>query len=369
MKILDVKSLAKKYPVFLTELAHQYLQDNQPDKAEKTLNRYLKKHPDDSSGLIVKGLIEEYRSEYGQAEDTYRQAIEFDSKCRRAYIRLNALEQNRNDASDYWKKAIFKVDPLNPIVESLLSAFDSSEIPAKDETIDEAEKVIRDEIEGQSQEETIEEPSIKSEDEIGDKSLLEVYGGDLKKSQDNSGEALEKISELLDQSGLNNLLSEFTAKMGEEPEESPQLDEELQDVIEGENSDTGLLDEVELKCLGEEEPEITAEKEEKEPNSEAELEGESDTETEVSGKLPEKPHDEYYEELSKLYCEIKTHQEKRSPGSESKTEKEIATATLGKLYAAQGEYEKALKIFHSLPEQDQNKYRDMIDKIRNSMIE
>jgi len=111
--------MAKKHPAVYKELANHFIENGEFRKAKKALMQYINEYPDDHSGLIVKGLLEEKQMHYDDAEKIYRVILNADPRNIRALSRLVNLENMKRSPSDFWKKRLLQVDPLSPLVKEL----------------------------------------------------------------------------------------------------------------------------------------------------------------------------------------------------------------------------------------------------------
>lgn len=340
MKEPSLKSLSKKYPALLCELAHSYLDEGRQEKAMKTIERYLDKYPDETCGLLVKGLVEEYLGEDKESEVTYRHIIDLDSKCRRALVRLNSLERNSGSASDYWKKSLFIVDPLSPIAKNILNSRDwtAPDAPASVEAENEQPVPVQTPEEESASLDTveIEEEKADSGPETDEESILteqdEVDG-----LIQQSSKSFEEISEPAGEVGAPSTAVD-AGKSSPEEEMKPDTHSEVVDEIDN----GGLLDATDDR------------------------ESDSGGQPDEGYRLPERlDRSDELRELAQVYQEIRNHGKNDEPNLKRRNEKEIQTGTLGELYAAQGQDKKAMKIFNLLPEKERGKYRVVIDKIKN----
>ena len=363
--IKTLEKNAKKYPILLDELAHAYLEGGLGDKAFKIIEKHLKKYPKNVTGLLVKALAHEDVGEAEEAERLYREIIDLEPNNIRAITRLASLEDDKSDASDYWKKMLAAVDPLCPWIQAV-------EVKGKkEESIDEMDTA-------KGWRESFEEEAVGASDatEGGESVSAEpVQEGDISLDEEIG------LDDQFDERLLKDLEElEADEAAGEEStgrEDEERLMEEETAIPDEIDLDDAILEEAELPdetALSDLTEDAIAEEDALIEESET-LISADETETMVdvseSEELPPvedngdySPSPAEMSELQKVYQEITDNSETKGTGSADRT-KNLNTVTLARLYKEQGDFARALEVYQALPEETQTECQTEIDELRN----
>jgi len=365
--IKQKEKLSKKFPELLTQVAHYYIEEARLHKAVKTVGKLLNKFPDDINGLLLIAMIQEKQGQFDEAESSYRNVIEIDPKNIRAITRLANLEELRPDTSDYWKRNLFLVDPLSPLVKGLRITEKIEEI-AVDETVS---------ADGESEDLANAEPPIEEEQIPLDADLLQGIEG------------------IYDSAGIDTMQKPDVIDISLQKEEVIPAEDTVEtaaDSIEDASSDTDSTIEPEDE-LGDSAAAVS-----KAPSQDEYIETtpppalESDTleldsggiqELDIPGteeldELPPEPEPvgEKYtpfpsevDELQRVYREIKEHPTENPLPASPTQPNEIKTVTLAEIYAAQGSYAKALEIYNALPDDEKPPHEYRIQELEAKLKE
>ncbi len=296
MMTQSLAKLANKCPALLGQITYEFLNEGNTVQALKTLKRYQKKYPEDTSGLLLKGMIQEELGEYEEAKDIYHQVIEIDPRNLKALTRLAEIQRLETPNEDSWRKELLTYDPLSALpYSSVAKEREETEIAStlaeseKDiltvageepsqiedsertaETILEPETAAETELESEAEADT--EPVTELETEDTPESDEIVLDFDkLEKELENamSGEEVEGESE--DVTTAEDRLEESEPLDTAKPELESAQDETLETLEEPETAALESEPAVEDITLEEEPPEDTIEPEEvTEPEFEAE---------------------------------------------------------------------------------------------------
>jgi tetratricopeptide (TPR) repeat protein len=318
--------LAKKYPPLFAELAHTYLENGAPDKALKIIEKYLERYPNEISGLLVKGAIQEYKGDFDTAETTYRTVIALEPKNIRASARLAVIEEYKPHPSDYWRKHLKQIDPLSPLTKKKRQdTSTTTEIVSPEATTasDELEKSADLSQTAKTEIETIEsfEKEIKKED-TGLVSELESKGTP-------SSQPTEEISQMPPEMSSPQILEK---EISPEPSKEEPQPEPL------------------LKV-----PPLP-----QEPATEFQ---------EPESGQAYSPSIQEIEALQKAYREIDLNQGKKNKTLAEIPPPEIVTPTMAEIYTQQGECEKALSVYKALPAEERAKYQAVMEKLEKRVQE
>jgi len=316
IKILE--KTAKRHPILLDELAHLYLDSGWTEKAMKTVDKHLKKFPDSVTGMLVKALIHEEQGEFVESENLYREILNREPRNIRAITRLAVLENDKSDASDYWKKCLAAVDPLCPWIQAVKVRSKTPVIGKPIGLREESLSAPLDQRAATSQT----EPQVPEPAESVQKPPIEPP------------ESLEQPPE-------------------SEPVSLTESDQQLEkDLQELEKEDIAGQPHADDKA----DPETM----EKTPES-----LDTPPEQEILSDDSFAPSASEISELQRVYQEITENTAAKTGSADTISQKNFNTVTIARLYAEQGNIDKALTIFNALPEDIKAQYFDEIQRLEN----
>jgi|GEM_PF-1669634 len=357
--IKQLEKYSRKYPVLLDELAHLYLDSGWTQKAMKTVDKHLKKCPESVTGMLVKALIHEEKGEFSEAENLYREILNREPRNIRAITRLAMLENDKSDSTDYWKKSLAAVDPLCPWIQAV-------KVKVKTTLIDrpvglreegyiseESAAVKTEDIEKSPEESQLDSIAPGTEMVKADETLPAPENappGVPPRSEENVSDSYNDFDQKL-LKDLEELEKDSTLDAAATTEiKSDSIDgtmeassESNKDVVEANNSNEMEIDQLEstLKSL----------------------------ETTLGAEPPVEKEEEFapstveISELQRVYQEITQNTDKQTTPEAAISQQKLNTVTLARLYVNQGNLDKALEIFFSLPDEIRFQYVEEIQKL------
>jgi len=287
--------------VLFARLADRYIDLGRLDEAANLCRRGLERHPKYASAYIVLAKALWKKGELEDAETAVSKALELEPHNLHALrLRAEILRATgwvSNAVQDYRTLSI--LDPLAEDVRRQLEALKTEETEVVTPSEEERQPTPEEELVVAQSEETPPEPEEQTEQ----------VGEEVEKVVDEIFESEEL--EALPETGQGTLEEAVSEELGEKSAE-----EEIREIFE----------------IEEEKPEETAE-------TAASLETEPEAEPETKPE-PEAPQPEAAAE--------EKPKETPSPGSRPS----IVTPTLGEIYAAQGQYAKAIGVFQVLKEKE-----------------
>ena len=312
----------------------------------KMVERYLKKFPFNVNGKLLMGMIQEEKGDTDAAESTYRDVLDYGPNNIRAVNRLAKLEEKKSAPSDYWKKSLLRLDPLSPIVADMIPAFEiEEEVEEASEEADTGADIEQEQIPPEVETNSADEGVIADEGVTVDEAAVEdsdFYQGEGAPDEAEVPAAEETMLEEEDTTAED----ESDIQVEEPPPEEisePEREYPERQIAEKEAApgpEVEQVDTLELPDDGEGVDLFPADEAEDEPiEPPPSGEGYAPTEAEIN-------------ELERVYREIEEHHSEKEPSTASLHAKGVNTVTLAELFATQGNYEKALEIYNTLPEEE-----------------
>lgn len=373
--IKQLEKLAKKNPVLLDELAHAYLESGMTAKADKLVDKYLAKYPKSVTGLMVKALAQEAMGEFEKAEALFREVLALEPRNIRAVSRLAFLENDKKNPSDYWKKNLASIDPLNPWIQAVRVPRKPAE-PANDRFSENVEPARIQTPSPAAELKTEEAEEVKPEVAAAIEDSDKVTSGHVTSVSQNFSDGGKGFLEPL---AFNDRLLKDLEELERDdftiaPEGvSKGSDKEISDApaesIPVESS-ADFPVELQSKAVTELEPsDETVEQSNGTVKKDTDISAE-----ELEALLAESPEVEIRttpvdEELEKVYQEINVSSGERRNIDAFKSSGVLKTATIAQIYIQQGKLQEALDIFNSLPDGQRDEHLEEIQWLQKRLLE
>lgn len=361
LKYLESRLKENPHSLLFARLADLYIENGRIDEAINLCTEGIKDHPSYSTGyfILAKAFIQ--KKEYEKAETALKNALSYDQQYLSAHKLLGDILLKagwENLALDHYN-AILEIDPFEDNVKEIVKKITPS-VPEKTPLLEKEEEPISEEQLEAQLEKPLEEPSpepLASEsewdwtDQIREFSPLEEEPPiPSTKTPELASEAPPKETLIPDEKPSDLFISETDSPFFE-PELSPLAPppSEIQE-------EPTIPTEEEKPVLEEEPMEISPIEEIAEPSQES------------APISPEKTPPE-------APPVTLTQETKQPPPPESEKISQIpkafVTPTLGEIYIAQGQYEKAMQIYQALLEKNPNekRYKDKIEEIQRKLRE
>lgn len=346
-------------------LADCYLNKNEVEKAVDICRRGIQYHSDYATGhfVLAKCLIR--LRKYEEAEKELKQVLTLDPKFLSAHRCYGDLLKDLDGWGSAVEASYRKVLEIDPLDEDTRSRLDDLKQKQKMALEEEPEYPAIDD----------DEPTSMVAEKLSEEDILQV---DEEEEEDELESDLEKISEPLDledeEIRFSSILDDiFSEKLAAEDRREEEVRKAMDKTAHEESSqtDTSAVDQVDE--LPEESSEGFDEAENQFPDIQDDIVSpvdrqlyfEEEKEVEQFGDLalePEPGHWDKQPEQPKPKPKLKQN---------SFRKERIVTPTLGEIYAAQGQYEKAINVFEILLEKspDNKSYKDKIQYLRQKLDE
>lgn len=353
---MDVKFLEKyleEHPdsLLFARLAHAYLETDRIDEAIKLCEEGLTRHPYYVTGHMVLGKCYLAKQLYDQAEKEFKRVLLFDPKYLAAHKYygdlMRAIGWEKTAIQNY--KKILQIDPFEEWAQQAVGDYIiEAETP---ETTTEKE-----EVEGQKEEsETITFEPEKSGEEPGQEETV----------------TLEKVAPVTENPEEEDFL--FNEGESTKTEELTNFEEFQLDDQETEKFSTILddifKDEIEDEEKSEQRSSLTeTQTVQKESLTQSEQKGTDETPENILTTL----ESEQEPPIKTQKVEETKKQEQKDEDTNQKTSGDkIITPTLGEIYAAQGQYSKAIHVFETLLKKhpDNQEYLQKIELLKKKLEE
>lgn len=338
---LDIEFLEEyieRYPdsLMFARLADAYLKTNRVDKAVELCEQGIRKHPYYVTGHFVLGKCYLAKKEFEQAEKEFKRVLLFDPKYLAAHKYYGDVMKEigwENTSSMSYKK-ILQIDPLDEVARSM-----AGEYILESEKTPETAEPEKDQGHDKDPVDAIEPMPVSPEEED-----LLFEGEELKEEDVQQPEPEEQIDDRQAEEYSSLLDDIFKDEVVEEEKEAPPPEAQEEDIFKDlEETETTSDSSPESYFSDLDFPEGPADKaQEGEPPAFDDVEPPSEQETQ-SMPFDFAPEPEPEEEKPSPPKE-----QPREPETKKTQKNKIVTPTLGEIYAAQGQYAKAIDVFETL---------------------
>lgn len=342
--------------LLFARLADSYLKSEQVDRATELCEDGTKKHPYYVTGHLILGKCYLAKKQYDQAEKEFKRVLLFDQKYLSAHKLYGDLMQEigwENTCENSYKK-ILQIDPLNDAIRTSLGEVTDQ--------VDQPETTAAEMPSGESSQDDLEAvaplPLSSDEEEM-------LFEGEDPEPEDQSAalETSEPEKEAVDTEKFSSILDDIFKDEVVQEEEGPSTGS--MDIY---SSEEDLVSDIQR------EPEQYFENvdplgEKIQPTVQPE------TKNEIGALNKPVSEGGFQQEATKIESTPQP-EEKHEPPPESpkstKPEKDkIVTPTLGEIYAAQGQYAKAINVFELLLSKspDDQDFAGKIEQLKEKLAE
>jgi len=398
---LQVHLRANPNSMLFARLADYLLESGKVDQAIIICEEGLKKHPYYVSGHFVMGKCYLKKELYDQAEKEFKRVLFLDPKYLAAH-KLYADIMHRigwENAIETSYQKILEIDPLNTEIRSKLMDIQAVKVP-------EIEPELEDNLPLETEDEAdifsestipVEEGYVESEDTADTEDTIDTVKKELAEQLPEDNEPITENDEEKFSSIIDEIFEEDVAvdekSLAEEPDQKDEFDflhPEAENFTLDEHG-TSILDEpIDFEepfedttqdmetAISAPQPEAKSPPEVERPSkSEDEFEPLPESEeTSIDRELQDfldfqdqKPSPPFLEVPDEELLPAQDEPEPTPPGSKKKGK--IVTPTLGEIYAAQGQYAKAIGVFEILRKKEPNNkaYTEKIEYLKRKLEE
>lgn len=351
----------EKYPdsLMFARLADAYLQTNKLDKAVELCENGIRKHPYYVTGHFVLGKCYFAKKQFEEAEKEFKRVLLFDPKYLAAHKYYGDVMKEigwENTSSMSYKK-ILQIDPLDEVARSM-----AGEYIIESEKVPESREASSEKGEDKEAVDTIEPLPVSPEEED---LLFEEESEQPQESEPDQFDPEEQIDDRKAEEYSSLLDDIFKDEVVEEtPSEPPQQEQPKQE----EEDIFKDLDESPESYLADLDFEEEAEEKPESPPQRDEPPAFDDVEPPQEQKSKSMPFDFAPEPETK---ESQPSSPSPEPEQKKSQKNKIVTPTLGEIYAAQGQYAKAIDVFETLLKKhpDNEFYSKKITELQQKLAE
>jgi len=364
IQTLEARIKNNPHSLLFARLADFYLKEGRIDEAIELCKEGLQHNPSYITGNLVLGKAYIANGNYEKAEEELKKVLSYDKQYLSAHKLLGDLMTKlgwENKAILHYRD-ILKIDPMEEKIRQLVEALSSE---------DELQREITE------QQEIVESWTEELEKALPEKDSESVP------EQETSGtlvpEKTEEQDEKKEEEEFFFDFSEIEAENKSQQESSSTFLEEKETAEEKETVKEEETEKTEETPLFFEE-DVVPEKYETETSPSAQEKSreeppKEESESPVSLIEPVQTTEDNKEDLSLLTSEEKseerTSKDKTSSDGRKKKEKQIVSPTLGEIYAAQGQYAKAIKVYETLlgKKPGEKQYEEKIEELKRKLKE
>ncbi len=397
IQLLEERLRRDPHSLMFARLADAYLQAGRVDEAKQLCEEGTREHPYYATGHVVLGKCYLEKGEHDAAEREFKRALSIDPNYLAAHKYYGDLMREigwiKTFEMSYRK--ILQIDPLDQMARNMLGNIDLSQEPAVEEEevieeyLEEPEEPVRGEVE-EGVAESVEpeiaaepgEISATPEPETGqrrDEAKEEEFSGilddifkdeildeDVSPAESHEVDTLQKYSEQLAPSDT----SEFEFEVGAQEQPKAVESETAEPEPAATASETAAA---ELDAEEDIDVEELIETSAKEPPGTDEVELEDVIEPLQEPEAAEPVAEEAPPQMAAVGVDESELAEAEPPPSTDDSERgvTIVTPTLGEIYAAQGQFAKALEVYRKLIEKDpkNENFRKKIQQLEQKLAE